>query len=519
MTVPPPDDPPVRSGWRRINPAWLLFGFFFSVYALFSPGALHNPDSGTRMLTAISLARRGSIEITDRDFPGVRLDSLEFGRNRHGHWVEMFNEGQSVLLAPWLAPLVYLADSHHVAVKKPAEFVTSTLVFPALSALVPVVLWWLLGLFAGGTRDRLLACMVLGLATPAVVYASNGQHEMQMAALVMGAFGAQILYLRTARKGWLVLDGALLGLVVFFRYSSAPLAVVFALALALALWRQGRGARRILADLAILTAVSLAVYAPQLYFNFVKTGSPFALPTSLWNRDASWIMSLPRAEGLAIMLFSPGESVFYYHPILLVSLALLPWVGRALLREGWTPPYVYAALLFAMVSGWIAWRAEISWGPRTLIHLGFLMVLPAWSALRQDSPRWAAPAVWTALVLGMVVNFLGTLYPAELDFGAQRVAPVYGRAAAPAWVDYPRWRAADFLHTIRGEGVHTPERFARLADSRAYLTPQWWWIRLWKRPDYGVPGFAIVCGTAGLAILAALFGFGLAVVGREAWPE
>ncbi len=480
------------------SPRWapaLLFVFFACLYILVSPGVLNSPDAGTRLLTAIQLARTGSIEIADSDFPELDLSSFELARNRDGHWVEMFNEGQSLLLTPMVALLGLRAWPDF---KRTSEFVVAAGFFPLLSALTLVAFWYLLHtLSPDSPRENLVACLLLGAATPCLVYAYNGQHEMQLALLLILHTWALVLHGRAPRPGPLVAAGLCLGLILLLRYTCLPLAPVSGLWIAASYrGRPYRAARAIL----LYATAGLLVYLPQLYWNYVKLGHLVGQPTELWGRGTSWLLSMPPLEGAQIFLLAPAESVFLYTPISLVSVWALFRLGWRFWQEEYAPLYLYVGALVSLVLCWVGWRDEIAWGPRLFVHVSFLLLLPTWLLLRLRPSKVLWSAVGLAAVIGALVQLLGTLYASENDYGALRAGPEAYGVARPSYVPYLAYRFRDLGQLLTRRQPFVPARFAGLERPQSWVVPQWWWVRLWAHPEYGVSRTLILVAVSSLLI-------------------
>jgi hypothetical protein len=154
-----------------------------------------------------------------------------------------------------------------------------------------------------------------------------------------------------------------------------------------------------------------------LVYNYVRWGSLF---------DAGYALQTPEARvspfgesvpvGLWGLFFSPGKSLFLYSPPLLVGLLALPRLYRR-------APEVVALLLLTaapvvlVYSRFLFWAGDYAWGPRYLVFLCPLLMLPAAVAL-DDVLR--APGGWRrranlgvlglAAVAGLGVQVLGVSF-------------------------------------------------------------------------------------------------------------
>jgi hypothetical protein len=83
------------------------------------------------------------------------------------------------------------------------------------------------------------------------------------------------------------------------------------------------------------------------------------------------------------LLFSPGRSVFLYAPPLMLSLALFPRFWRA--NRTMAEAMLIAGLIALLFYGsWWAWDGGTSWGPRFLVPLIPLWMLPLGTASERE---------------------------------------------------------------------------------------------------------------------------------------
>jgi hypothetical protein len=116
-------------------------------------------------------------------------------------------------------------------------------------------------------------------------------------------------------------------------------------------------------------------------------------------------------EGLLGLLFSPGKSVFLYVPLLLA----LPFALRPFARR-FRPEAALIGLLSVITllqsSYWWIWWGGWGWGPRFLVPLMPLLILPLGVLLERRA--WRRVIVLALLPLSLAVNLLGIL----VDFNA-----------------------------------------------------------------------------------------------------
>jgi hypothetical protein len=478
---------PVHSKYRSHI---LIFLFFASFYTLLTPGVLNNPDAGTRLLTAMSLVRTGSIEMKQSEFPGIDLGAFETAKDKSGNWVEMFNEGQSLLLVPPVAVALAAARVSHQDPKKMCELVVALFVYPILSSCAVLAFYSFLSEFSRHEAPKIVACLLVGATSCWVVYSYNGQHELQVSALLLLQWIAIVRHLRSGNLSPLLLSALAAGGLLLLRYSMVPCVAVELVWLVSGYRASKLSPARAALNLSIFSLVVALTYTPQMYFNWAKGGGLFSPPVvSVWGRSAQWYMSLPILEGMRITLWSPSDSIFLYNPIVILGLILGLRYWKELVRSEYALIFFYGLLTYVILIHWIGWRDNIAWGPRLFVHLLPVFVTPVWYALEHQPSRWLTRTCFTLALFGFVIQILGTLYATETDYSAVRTGTIveYGSEANLVNVSTISYRLQDFSEFIHERSTFTPARFSHLPHSDTFFVPQWWWIRFWTKPQYRVP--------------------------------
>ncbi|MFQ5613131.1 MAG: hypothetical protein ACE5H9_13460 [Anaerolineae bacterium] len=194
-----------------------------------------------------------------------------------------------------------------------------------------------------------------------------------------------------SRWGWGL--GAALGAAALVR----PTALVVAPGLALALWPAARSwpsRWRLAAQVGLPLALALGIGA---LYNWLRFGSP--LDSGYY--EVAW--TTPPAAGLYGLLFSPGKGVFLYAPPLLLSLAALPLFFKrhrplALLIALWWAAYL------AFYSPYNFWTGGFNWGPRFLLPLLAVSMLPGAALLAERRLRGRRLLFALLFGLGLIIQ-------------------------------------------------------------------------------------------------------------------
>ncbi|MCU0512337.1 MAG: hypothetical protein MUE40_07180 [Anaerolineae bacterium] len=292
-----------------------------------------------------------------------------------------------------LLPLVALAE----ALPWLSIRATAMLLNPVLTALTGAALYTLLRQMAFGRGVALATGLVYGLATLAAVYPRTLFGEPLAALLLVLAVGG--LYGRPAgdRRGRL-LAGAAAGLAAGVNLSYAALLPVFGLLL-----RPRRDWRGLLwfGLPAALVLAGLALY------NLARYGS---LSESGYYLGSVEGFTTPLVDGLYGLWLSPYKGFFWYSPALLLALPGLALLWRRDRRL--TAVVLLLTALQSIIYGtWWAWDGAWCWGPRFLLPVLPLLLLPVAAVLEVALRRRSLLLIVLPLVaLSVAVQGLGAAY-------------------------------------------------------------------------------------------------------------
>ena len=243
-----------------------------------------------------------------------------------------------------------------------------------------------------------------------------------------------------------------------------------------------------------------------LYYNYARFGN--ALDTGYLRDDTLALGSF--WAGVAGLLFSPGRSVFIYSPALLAGVATLATFRRRDRSTMWLLVGEFVIVL-VFYSSLVNWDAERSYGPRYLLPVIPLLVLPLAGCGSKSR------LMTLVLVASVAIQLPGVL----VDFSKVGAARVIGPRTETErqWT----WGAAGLSINTRASLVAVPENLQRLVSgTRPPVKPggsgtrdfsdqfasslDFWWVYLFY--------LGVVSGPVALAFGAA-FAAAIAVLGWQ----
>jgi hypothetical protein len=313
--------------------------------------------------------------------------------------------------------------------------------FVLVGALVPVLAWRLAADVAaerGMTPER-ARTLALGVGLTSAVYLPLVLHSalpdstMPFAALVLAAC---LLMVRIARdpRGARLTDprtvalGVVLGLAALTRNEAAWVALIW---VAMAWTASGTTVAERIRMIGTAAVVSLAIFAPWAYRNWVELGSPLpgqAITNAFsvtgfdifaWNDPPTLARYLAvgparllemRVEGIAHNLFN--VLLLLGIPVAVVGLVALPWSGRS---DALRPLVLVSAATFAVTS--LLFPVATTWGTflhaagavHVLLVISSLLALDAGIARLSRLRGWTRPVAWLGPTLTVFGGLLFTL--------------------------------------------------------------------------------------------------------------
>jgi hypothetical protein len=254
--------------------------------------------------------------------------------------------------------------------------------------------------------------LVVGLATPLLVYGGTFFSEPLVTLALLGAVWTALTGSERTASAW-INCGAALGVAVLVKPAAvvvAPAFFIFA-----ALRKEGRWQAVVL--LALPLALALAGIG---CYNVARFGSSF----DTGYRTAAW--DVPPWVGLAGLLWGPGKGLLWYCPPVVLGLAgfvPLTWRrSRATILLG-----SVVGLYLLVHSAYNHWHGSGAWGPRLILPIVPLLILPAAEWFQRPPHRaWGRLVLALLVVMGFVVQL-----PAVLAQPARTLQALYDRSASP----------------------------------------------------------------------------------------
>jgi hypothetical protein len=406
-----------------------VYAVFLALFLLSAAGHLYTIDSYLNYSVTASIATRGTLEI-----PGLMM-TVEGTGGRH---FSKLGVGQSLAAVPlyWIGSGVeraypegraFRAYSRRFLVPPPGggEPVTAepqTLIrasdrdgarvfFPTLAcsffaAGVCTFFWAALRRYGLSPGRALAATFLPAVATPLWVYARDFFAEPLFALSLVGVFYLVTTENEGRRPANAALAGGLSSIGILARVSYLPLVGLFGLYLLFTRRdRRKDAAWYVLASLPGALAVGL--------INLYKFGSPLM---SGYHTAFDKGFSTPLIKGIFWNLASPYRSLFLYAPPVILFFLGLRWFGRRYRGHLFLLSGIFIYML-VLYSGWWAWHGGWCWGPRFLVPVMPLMMLPGLAAWA-GGKRWLGPAAVILGVAGLAVNLGAILvnYTAIYDY-------------------------------------------------------------------------------------------------------
>jgi len=456
---------------RRI--AIYLFISLTCLYILLGGGHIYTPD-GVVMFSVSQSLLQGKLDIERlenwKDFGVLGRTDRITGKEK---FYAKFGLAQSIMAVP----LVALGTKVALLVPKNEQdiFDTSTSPFRVrwddwsadswpnpmeifigswLNALVSAA--WVSVLFLIGcelkfpARGSLAMALLAGLATPLTHYAQTFFSE-PLAGLAFSIYFWMVLLAKRSfwSRQYLFLAGMALGWISLTKIALSILWVPGGMYLMLLMWGTFKKDSLRLPDrlrfimiksvpLALGLSVTLFILA---WYNIARFGHLFE--TGYGAEASAW--STPFFEGLSGLLFGAGRGLFFYMPLVLASMVLCRSFAKRYLPEAICVILSLVSLL-CLYARWHMWEGGWCWGPRFLVPVIPLLLLPL-GAVLAEFPRWSIPrrilfALLTGFstlisINGLLVNYVD--YYSWLSYYYRLNQPAFLKLGINNYYELLRW--------------------------------------------------------------------------------
>jgi hypothetical protein len=392
---------PLTLPWRR------RLGLFLGVFVMFLlAGSREPPWSDAKQVHGVAeaIAERGTVALPI----GIPHAGKFYGTH------------------PLLPSLVHVPGAwlhHKIATKWPSARVrskafTSHLGSAFVGALAVLLFVQLCLEFGASAGVAALGGLTLAFGTMLAIYARVAWTEIVQVACFLGFFRAVLRTAATPTRAIAIALGVWAGALVNSKLvflTCLPGAAAF---VGFRLWRQ-HGRATVARTAGWVALGGLPGVAMLLGYNLVR-GGIFNAGYSVGGEGAGRAFGESLFFGLHGLFFSLGKSVFLYNPPLIIAALAIPFVLRqgdvrfgrdwlwATLLTAVPPLLVYARLVF--------WSGDWAWGPRYLLYLVPLMLLPGVLALQlmtdrgRMRTRLALTAAGLTLAAGLFVQVVGGLF-------------------------------------------------------------------------------------------------------------
>jgi hypothetical protein len=374
------------------------------VYLATTGGSLATTDAVITYEVTENLLRDGSVHLK----AGRMVDAHLLGPD--GRYYSPFGIGQSIYNIPFYLAGDAAARWTGVTIGEPDMLRKAAVALGSAFAAAGCV--WLTYLFAwrisGDTGAAKTTALSLAFASALWPYSKFGFNAPLTALCVVGgALGAW----RGATEGRtapLVWGGAFLGFAILTRHE------MMAAAAAIVVWTAWcslhESKQRAIAALAAGPVAAAVIW---LVYNHLRFGNPLYAG----HRPAF------ATSGFAGLLYSPGGSLFLYSPIAIVGAAALIRLFRYDRRTA-SLLGATSLVLFAFYGALDDWLGTRSYGPRYLVPLLPLLLVPLAPALTWGGRSWTSIVAVTGLA-GLLVQVPGVMVdPGKVNVALGRPGPV-----------------------------------------------------------------------------------------------
>lgn len=456
---------------RLFSTSTLLFLLLLSIYSVTISGRPRFGDEVDRYLQAQSIVERQTLAI--QQIPGYDQAIGADGKT----YYSQFEMGYGLLLVPayWLGRVVSniypYADQDWI----PVLFVG--LVNPVIMAFAGVIFFKFSRLIGVRPRIAIWTTVLFGLGTMAWPYTKSIYREpTQTLTLLLAAYAVSLYHRKYARK-FLFISGIALGYLAFTKIANLVSLPIFLGYIWFndsakaeqepprSIWRRAYPIIQFLIPVCLILGIQGIINIVK-YGNFLDLG-PYNYSHPIGYFSLTYF--LPGATGL---LFSSSKGLFLYAPPVL--LFFFGW--WALFRRDKLDGLLLLTLILANLAynaAYVAWEGGAFWGPRYILLIVPLMILPFGLCLESTHGWWKKLALGLSgltFLIGLAIQFVAGLVDEReyLDATGNGIQLVGG-------IDYLRHKAVDSMFIYlepRIAGIQL-NLYAWLVLSLVLLTGGW----------------------------------------------
>jgi 4-amino-4-deoxy-L-arabinose transferase-like glycosyltransferase len=342
--------------------------FVYASYLLFYSGVFHSSDAKFILAATESMVKRGEFVTSQLWWHQDAIETVA----PDGEPYSKYGISASLLAAP-----LYILALNWPSLGMVQAVMLTNLLVTAVNAILVLKLVRALGY---GTGIALSVSLLFGLGTSSMVYAHYYFTEPLSALAFTGAILGLYLYRAQGQERYAWLAGIALSLAVSTKLLNALFLIPLLVYALNSVQRQISAARHTeslahrvykvawaLLPVGLPLALTLAILGA---YNALRFDSPFVSGYPPWER-----FDHPMLAGLWGLLFSSEKGLFVYNPVLIASLFAFPLFWRRYRSEALTVLGI-AALHVITYARWHDWRGGVAWGPRFLVPLLPLLILP-----------------------------------------------------------------------------------------------------------------------------------------------
>lgn len=307
-----------------------------------------------------------------------------------GRTYSKYGLGQSFAAVPLFLIGSWLAQISGSSIDLPRLIVSflNALILAGCGILV-VLTARLLGFHTRTARWLAVATLFSTFAWP---YVKTFYPQPGVAVLLLGAFYSALSWRLTGRRYWLWIFSIIIIALLLFRISEIIALPAFMLYFAIISPKERRWSWVLPMSIGILGGIVLT-----MAYNWIRFGSVL----STGYNEIAW--NMPVWIGLYGLLLSPGKGVLIYTPLLILSLLAWFYFRRRHNEEAWLIAGLWLSFL-VFYSPYKYWTGGFNWGPRFLLPLIPLGILPIGEILEGNKTRFAWASFYVLFSLGLFIQ-------------------------------------------------------------------------------------------------------------------